>query len=47
VERIFALGFALDQMHRNLNDLARCVAESAQPRATRPAIAAASKPSPR
>jgi hypothetical protein len=34
-------------MHRNLNDLARCVAESAQPRATRPAIAAASKPSPR
>jgi hypothetical protein len=30
VERIFALGFALDQMHRNLNDLARCVAESAQ-----------------
>jgi uncharacterized membrane protein YccC len=44
VERIFALGFALDQMHRNLNDLARCVAESAQPRATRPAIVAGSEP---
>ncbi len=26
-ERIFALGFALEQMHNNLNDLARCVAE--------------------
>jgi uncharacterized membrane protein YccC len=43
VERIFALGFALDQMHRNLNDLARCVAESAQPRVTRPALAAAAE----
>jgi uncharacterized membrane protein YccC len=46
VERIFALGFALDQLHRNLNDLARCVAESAQPRAARPAVAPASEPSP-
>jgi hypothetical protein len=44
VERIFALGFALDQMHRNLNDLARCVAESAQPRTTRPALAAGTEP---
>ena len=44
VERIFALGFALDQMHRNLNDLARCVAESAQPRTTRPALAAGAEP---
>ena len=26
-ERIFALGFALEQMHNNLNDLARCVTE--------------------
>ncbi len=26
-ERIFALGFALEQMHNNLKDLARCVAE--------------------
>ena len=44
VERIFALGFALDQMHRNLNDLARCVAESAQPRTTRPALAPGAEP---
>jgi uncharacterized membrane protein YccC len=26
VERIFALGFALDQLHRNFRDLERCVA---------------------
>ncbi len=26
-ERVFALGFALDQMHRNFQDLERCVAE--------------------
>jgi len=26
-ERIFALGFALEQMHRNFEDLERCVAE--------------------
>jgi hypothetical protein len=44
VERIFALGFALDQMHRNLNDLGRCVAESAQPRTTPPALAAGAEP---
>jgi hypothetical protein len=31
VERIFALGFALDQMRRNFDDLARCVGEFAQP----------------
>jgi uncharacterized membrane protein YccC len=29
VERIFALGFALEQMHQNFRDLGRCVAESA------------------
>lgn len=27
VERIFAVGFALDQMHNNLKDLERCVAD--------------------
>jgi hypothetical protein len=26
-ERFFALGFALEQMRQNLNDLGRCVAE--------------------
>lgn len=31
VERIFALAFALDQMHRNFGDLARCLNEFAQP----------------
>jgi uncharacterized membrane protein YccC len=31
VERIFALGFALEQLHRDLADLQRCVAESAKP----------------
>lgn len=30
VERIFALGFALEQLHRDLGDLQRCVAESAK-----------------
>jgi hypothetical protein len=30
VERIFALGFALDQLRLHLRDLARCVAELAQ-----------------
>jgi uncharacterized membrane protein YccC len=30
VERIFALGFALEQMRQNFRDLARCVAESAR-----------------
>src|SRR5262245_4566594 len=32
VERIFALGFALDQLRLHLRDLARCVAELAPPR---------------
>jgi hypothetical protein len=31
VERLFALGFVLDQVHRNLADLARCVQEWARP----------------
>jgi uncharacterized membrane protein YccC len=31
VERIFALGFSLDQLHENFGDLARCVSEFAQP----------------
>ena len=30
-ERFFALGFALEQMHNNFNDLGRCVAEWAEP----------------
>jgi uncharacterized membrane protein YccC len=30
-ERFFALGFALEQMHSNLKDLGRCVAEWAEP----------------
>jgi uncharacterized membrane protein YccC len=47
VERIFALGFALEQMHRNLNDLARCVGEFAPPHAAHPTMAAAAKPLPR
>jgi uncharacterized membrane protein YccC len=29
LERIFTLGFAFEQLHRNFNDLARCVAELA------------------
>ena len=32
VERIFALGFALDQLHPHLRDLARCVSEFAPAR---------------
>jgi uncharacterized membrane protein YccC len=31
VERVFAVGFALDQLQENFIDLARCVDESAQP----------------
>jgi len=31
VERLFALGFMLEQIHRNLGDLARCVQEWAGP----------------
>ena len=27
VERLFALGFALEQMHQNFRDLARCVTD--------------------
>lgn len=30
VERLFALGFALEQLHRNFGDLARCVEERAR-----------------
>jgi uncharacterized membrane protein YccC len=30
-ERLFALGFALEQMHQNFKDLERCVAEWAEP----------------
>jgi hypothetical protein len=32
VERLFALGFALEQLNRNFADLARCVEEGARPR---------------
>jgi hypothetical protein len=32
VERLFALGFGLEQLHRNFVDLARCVEEGARPR---------------
>jgi uncharacterized membrane protein YccC len=39
-ERIFTLGFALDQMRRNLDDLARCVAEFAQSRPPAKSVAA-------
>ena len=30
VERLFALGFSLEQMHRNFGDLARCIADFAR-----------------
>jgi hypothetical protein len=30
-EQLFTLGFALEQMHQNLADLARCVQEWARP----------------
>jgi hypothetical protein len=30
VERIFALGFALEQLRRNFRDLERCVREAAR-----------------
>jgi hypothetical protein len=30
VERVFVLAFALEQLRRNFNDLARCVTELAQ-----------------
>jgi hypothetical protein len=29
-ERLFAIGFALEQMHQNFNDLARCLSEWAE-----------------
>lgn len=41
VERVFALGFALDQLRRNFADLARCVAEFAPARSAAVAPAAA------
>ena len=31
VERVFALGFALEQLRQNFIDLARCATEFAQP----------------
>ena len=42
VERIFAIGFALDQLHLHLRDLARCLAEFAPARSAAVAQAAAS-----
>jgi len=42
VERIFAIGFALDQLHQHLRDLARCLAEFAPARRATVAQAAAS-----
>ena len=42
VERIFAIGFALDQLHPHLRDLARCLAEFASARGAAVAPAAAS-----
>jgi hypothetical protein len=34
VERVFVLAFALEQLRRNFNDLARCGTESAQSRSS-------------
>jgi uncharacterized membrane protein YccC len=34
LERIFALGFSLEQLQRNFSDLVRCISEWAQPRLT-------------
>jgi len=42
VERIFAIGFALDQLHLHLCDLARCLAEFTPARSAAVAQAAAS-----
>src|SRR5215469_1270224 len=36
VERIFAIGFSLDQLHLHLRDLARCLAEFAPASRRRP-----------
>jgi hypothetical protein len=33
LERLFALGFALEQLHQNFADLERCVQEWARPAA--------------
>jgi hypothetical protein len=41
VERIFAFGFALDQLQQHLRDLARCVTELAAPDGGAAASAAA------
>jgi uncharacterized membrane protein YccC len=47
VERIFALGFALEQLRRNFSDLGRCVTELAPTRSAPVAkVAANSSPSP-
>jgi hypothetical protein len=36
-ERFFALGFSLEQMRQNLNDLDRCHADWCEPPAAKPA----------
>jgi hypothetical protein len=36
-ERFFALGFSLEQMRQNLNDLSRCHADWCEKAVTRPA----------
>ena len=47
VERLFALGFALDQLRRNFSDLGRCVTEFAPTRSAPVSkVAANSSPSP-
>jgi uncharacterized membrane protein YccC len=38
VERLFTLGFVLEQLHRNLADLVRCVEEWARPVAVQPKL---------
>jgi uncharacterized membrane protein YccC len=43
VERVFTLGFALEQLRRNFDDLARCLAEFAQP-ASAPLVKAGPEP---
>jgi hypothetical protein len=42
VERVFAVGFALDQLHPHLRDLARCLSEFAPARSATVAKAAVS-----
>lgn len=46
VERLFALGFALEQLHRNFADLARCVEERARGIGTKKSVAAALRSEP-